>query len=531
MLDRTRRWLRAALALTAVTATSLAMAGAPSSAAPPNRNTSTPAIQPLPADLEQIRQAEAVKLYGSPEIRPPDQRRTSITTLGDSEISGEGVGNYEPGTHGPDNWCDRSLDAAVHRTGIPVDLTLNLACSGGRSANLVYRSGEHQYDDLNQGDNLAVKARNTRLKLVWIVVSANDHGGVEFGPVLGDCVKRRVFFQGNCWPDYTDGWQQRVDRSRAGAEQAVRSVRQTMRDAGYADGDYQLVLMSYPTPAGPDVEDNPNFPGWYGGGCLAYLKDMAFARNKAVPLFGQAIRRAAENTGARFLDASRLFDGHEVCSDNTWARGLHIENGNILDPHAVQQSFHPNDRGHAAFASCMAAFYANPRLPRATCVDPASTGSTVLLPGLLDFRQLRNPEAGLCADAEGYNARNGTALLTWTCHGGRNQGFWYDEQRRSVHSELTHDRCVDVPNQNFVAGQRVQLWNCNGSAAQTWTVDGGRLRPTSNPDLCLSTSDTSKGSALVLSRCDGGKAQQWASETRTKLSGYGHKDWIPSRAY
>ncbi|GGM35871.1 hypothetical protein GCM10012275_03920 [Longimycelium tulufanense] len=527
MSNRAPGWLRAALVLTTFTLTAFGLATVPSTAA---AVTEPSAIKPLPPDLEEIRRAEATALYGSPEIRPIGQRRTAITTLGDSEISGEGAGNYEPGTHGPDNWCDRSRDAAVHRTGIPVDLTLNLACSGARSDHLVYGSGQRQYNELNQGDNLAIKARNTRLKLVWVVVSANDHDGVEFGPVVTDCVQRRVFFRGNCWPDYTNGWQERVTNSRAGAERVIRGIRQTMRDAGYTDTDYELVLMSYPSPASPDVEDNPDFPGWYRGGCLAYLKDAAFARNKAVPLFAQAIRQAAENTGVRYLDASRLFDGHEICTDNTWARGLHIENGNILDPNAVRQSFHPNFRGHGAFAECMAAFHNRPQWPQATCFDPASTGSTVLTEGLLEFRQLRNPATGLCADGEGYNSRNHTKLLSWDCHGGRNQAFWYDAQRQSVHVELSHDRCIDVPNQNFAPGQRVQLWNCNGTAAQRWLVNGGQLRPAASPQLCL-TANAGRGSGVVLTPCEGGTTQRWAWETRPRLSGYGYNDWIPSRAY
>src|SRR5215218_2982946 len=80
-----------------------------------------PAIQPLPANLEAIRAQEAVQLYGSPEIRPMEQRRSALITMGDSEMSGEGVGNYEPGTHQDGNWCDRSLDQAVWRLGIAAD--------------------------------------------------------------------------------------------------------------------------------------------------------------------------------------------------------------------------------------------------------------------------------------------------------------------------------------------------------------------------------------------------------------------------
>jgi hypothetical protein len=72
-----------------------------------------PTVRPLPSNLESIRAQEATRLYGSPNIRPIDQRKTSLITMSDSEISGEGAGNYEPRTHQDGNWCNRSLDQAV----------------------------------------------------------------------------------------------------------------------------------------------------------------------------------------------------------------------------------------------------------------------------------------------------------------------------------------------------------------------------------------------------------------------------------
>jgi hypothetical protein len=125
------------------------------------------------------------------------------------------------------------VNAAVHRTGIPVDLTINLACSGGASDNLRFGNGARQWDELNQGDNLAIKARNTRIGLIWIIDSANDAGGVEFGPSVTDCTIRRLLFLGECWPDHTDNWQARVNVSGAGLESAIRSVRQTMTEQGH----------------------------------------------------------------------------------------------------------------------------------------------------------------------------------------------------------------------------------------------------------------------------------------------------------
>ena len=260
--------------------------------------------------------------------------------MGDSEISGEGVGNYVPGTHQAGNWCDRSYDQAVFRTGIAADTAYNIACSGAEPGHLIAGSGQSQHNELNQGDHLAIKARNTHLKLVWVVIGANGEGTIQFGPVATDCALRRVLFSGPCWPTYTDQWAVRVDGSRQQVEAALASIKQTMTDAGYLGSDYELVLMSYPSPLSPDVEDNPNFPGWYSGGCVIYLADTAFARNKAVPMFEAGLRAAAQAQGVRYLDASRLFHGHEVCTDNTSVRGLFIEIG-VWDENAARQSFHP----------------------------------------------------------------------------------------------------------------------------------------------------------------------------------------------
>lgn len=503
----------------------LAVLATPASAA--NR----PEVQPLPANLESIRATEATALYGSPGIRPLDQRRTALITMGDSEISGEGVGNYVPGTHQDSNWCDRSYDQAVFRTGIASDVQYNIACSGATPSNLV-AGGPTQWNELNQGDHLAIKARNTKIKLIWVVVGANGDGTIQFGPVATDCAIRRVLFQGPCYPTYTDQWTIRTDGSRRGAEEALNSIRQTMTGAGYLQSDYELVLMSYPSPGSPDVEDNPNFPGWYTGGCLLYLHDTAFARNKAVPLFESALRAAAANTGTRYLDASRLFHGHEVCTESPAVRGLYIEVG-VWNENAARQSFHPNYRGHGMFADCVTQFYSSGQ-QRATCVDPASTGSGVLRTGLLEFRQLRNAGTGTCLDGKGYDSRNGTPQQPYTCHGGRNQGFWYDADRQSLHSELSHDRCLDVSGGSLTANAAVNIHNCHGGTNQKFVFAGNQIKAAGNTNLCLAFDNPFLGSPrLRLANCGSSSRQQWSFESRSFANpvGYGHDDFIGDRIY
>ncbi|WP_328669985.1 ricin-type beta-trefoil lectin domain protein [Streptomyces sp. NBC_00322] len=505
-MRRTRRRLRCTVAAAAALAAGLG--GMTTTARAAADETRVALSVPLPPELESIRAAEAVKLYGSPAERPHAERRTGLISLGDSEISGEGVGTYEPGTNGPDNWCHRSPDAAIHRTGIAADVTYNVSCSGAYTGNIRIGGSKQYADELVQSDNLAIKARNTRIKMVLLVAGANDD--LQFGPVMTDCVTRYVLIQGPCEPKYAPGWQARVDGLVPKVEQTVRDLRTVMHDAGYADGDYKLVVMGYPSPIGPDFRDNPGFPGKLICGGMGYDSDTVWGRNTAVPAFERGMRRVAQSTGAVYLDNSRLFHGHEVCMEDTWARGLYIDLSNPFPPdsNSVRQSFHPNVRGHAAFASCLTQLY-NSGLREASCADVASSGKPALYAGAWDdaYRPLRNEATGTCVDVAGAVSRNGTGVVGWDCHGGRNQGWWYDEARRSLHTELTQDRCLDVPGGSYTAGTAAIVWNCHGGANQQFVRTGGTVRPASATGLCLTVA--AARDAVRLQPCTGAPNQRF----------------------
>ncbi|NWF28301.1 ricin-type beta-trefoil lectin domain protein [Streptomyces sp. PKU-EA00015] len=502
------RTLTRTVATAAVLATVLGGTTLTAPAAAGSPAVSSPAAAPLPPELEAVRAAEATALYGSPEERPLAQRKTGLISLGDSEISGEGVGTYEPGTNGPHNWCHRSPDAAIHRTGIAADLTYNVSCSGASTGNIRIGGSKQYADELVQSDNLAIKARNTRIKMVVLVAGANDD--LQFGPVMTDCVVRYMTLQGPCEPKYAPGWQARVDGLVPKVEQTVRDLRTVMRDAGYADGDYKLVVMGYPSPIGPDFRDNPQFPGKLACGGMGHDSDTVWGRNRAVPAFERGMRAAARSTGAVYLDNSRLFHGHEVCYQDPWARGLYVDVSNPFPPDAnsVRQSFHPNARGHAAFASCLTQLYAS-NAREASCADAASTGRPVLHPLAWDdaYRPLK-AASGPCLDVSGAVTRNGTALLAWDCHGGRNQGWWYDPARRSLHTELTQDRCVDVPDGAYRPGTELTVWDCHGGANQQFVRTSGTIRPSAAQSLCVTL--PSSGSRAALHPCDDGPDQRFA---------------------
>ncbi|MFE9258879.1 ricin-type beta-trefoil lectin domain protein [Streptomyces sp. NPDC006879] len=495
----------------ALAATAAALGGL--TAITPTAQAATTAVSstvvPLSPELEAVRAAESVKIYGDAAIRPINERKTGLISLGDSEISGEGVGNYDPATNTPDNQCHRSPDTAIHRTGIPADLTFNVACSGAYTGNIRIGGSRQYADELVQSDNLAIKARNTKIKMVLLVAGANDD--LQFGPVMTDCVTRWVLSQGACEPKYGPGWQARVDGLRPKVEATVADLRTVMRGAGYADSDYKLVVMGYPSPIGPDIYDNPGFPGKLPGGCAGYDSDARWGRNYAVPTFQQGIRAAARASGATYLDNSRLFHGHEVCMENTWARGLYLDLADHFpwDENTARQSFHPNYRGHGAFASCLTQLY-DSGLQEASCADPASTGQPVLQAGAWDdlFQPLRSESSGSCLDADAGSSANNTKVIGWDCHGGRNQSWWYENARKSLHVELTHDRCLDVPGANYAAGAGLILWNCHGAANQQFTRIAGTVRPVAADQLCLTLASARE--QVRLQPCNGAANQRFA---------------------
>lgn len=236
-----------------------------------------------------------------------------------------------------------------------------------------------------------------------------------------------------------------------------------------------------------------------------------WGRNTAVPAFEVGMRKAAEATGATYLDNSRLFNGHEVCMEDTWARGLYIDlsKPGLPDSNSVRQSFHPNYRGHGAFASCLTQLY-NSGAQEGSCADPASTGTPTLYPLAWDdaYKPLKNAATGTCVDVTAANSANGTAVGGWDCHGGRNQGWWYDGDRRSVHTQLTQDRCLDVPGANYTAGAKLIIWNCSGAANQEWVRQSGTLRPAAATNLCA-TLGAAKD-PLTLRPCDATTSQRFA---------------------
>ncbi|MFW6090888.1 MAG: GDSL-type esterase/lipase family protein [Actinomycetota bacterium] len=297
----------------------------------------------------------------APASAEQDERPTAAVSLGDSAASGEGARNYEPETDEVGiNQCHRSQDSYIHRTGISgIDATINLACSGAESENL-YIEGEQRWNEPSQADQLAEVAGEHDVRLVTVQVGANDDPG--FADTVLECVVRwAVAFGPGCRDTIGAEWPDRVEAMKPQAAKAVSDVRQVMADAGYAADDYDLVVMSY---ASPVTEDMRRLTHGFEG-CPLRIADAEWGRTVATHLLTDALRDVAADAGARFLDLSRATEGHEACNKHVrksqqWVRALTVRAEDVLygvGGHLVQESFHPNARGHEQIGRCLGEFY------------------------------------------------------------------------------------------------------------------------------------------------------------------------------
>ncbi|MFJ5776311.1 ricin-type beta-trefoil lectin domain protein [Streptomyces sp. NPDC093094] len=115
---------------------------------------------------------------------------------------------------------------------------------------------------------------------------------------------------------------------------------------------------------------------------------------------------------------------------------------------------------------------------------------------------------GKCLDVDNSQTSDGTKIQVWTCNG-------TGAQRWTVSAEGTLTalgKCLDVSGGGSADGTKVQLWTCNGSGAQTWAphADGTVRNPQSGKCLDASGGTWNDGTAVHLWTCHTGPNQKWA---------------------
>jgi beta-glucanase (GH16 family) len=70
-------------------------------------------------------------------------------------------------------------------------------------------------------------------------------------------------------------------------------------------------------------------------------------------------------------------------------------------------------------------------------------------------------------------------------------------------------RCIDVPSANPVDGARLQIWDCNGTGAQQWTIGSDGTVRALGKCMDAAAAGTANGTAIQLYTCNGTGAQRF----------------------
>ncbi|TCC34618.1 hypothetical protein [Kribbella sindirgiensis] len=340
-----------------------------------------------------------------------------VVTVGDSYISGEagrwaGSSNdseapadalgahayHDNATHTAEliPKCHRSLSAEAYVGGGVGGL--NLACSGARTTTGTgsdFKPGLDFYDDgagkQGQAKMLQAFAATHNVKQVVVSIGGNDF---NFASVVTQCVQD--FLLSPSWnPDYcrddssvvANFTSSNVTAVRAKIATAFQNVRTAMRNAGYGDSSWNLVVQTYPSPI-------PAASGFrYGqtgytrqsvGGCGFWNADADWANSTALVTINSTVRAAIGQSGlsnARLLELQSAFNGRRLCEKtvglyeevglSSWTQPTAVDRTEWINQirtvttvgsnYYIQESLHPNYWAQLALRSCVRQTYTQNR--------------------------------------------------------------------------------------------------------------------------------------------------------------------------
>ncbi|HET6742527.1 MAG TPA: hypothetical protein VFH76_26480 [Kribbella sp.] len=340
-----------------------------------------------------------------------------VVTVGDSYISGEagrwaGSSNESEapadalGAHAyHDNAahtaeqipkCHRSLSAEAYLGGGIGGL--NLACSGARTTTGTgsdFKPGIDFYDDgaghLGQAKLLQQFATSHNVKQVAVSIGGNDF---NFASIVTQCVQ--AFLLSPSWdPDYcrddssvvANFTAANITAVRAKIAAAFQNLRTAMRNAGYGDSAWTLVVQTYPSPipaASGFRYSQSGYTRQSTGGCGFWNADADWANSTALVTINSTVRDAIGQSGlgnARLLELQSAFNGRRLCEKNvglyeevglsSWTQPTAVDKTEWINQirtvttigsnYFIQESLHPNYWAQLALRNCLRQAYTQNR--------------------------------------------------------------------------------------------------------------------------------------------------------------------------
>jgi chitinase len=114
---------------------------------------------------------------------------------------------------------------------------------------------------------------------------------------------------------------------------------------------------------------------------------------------------------------------------------------------------------------------------------------------------------GKCVDVAGASSTNGTAVQLYDCNGTSAQS-WTVASNGSLQAL---GKCMDLTSAGTANGTQVQLYDCNGTGAQQWQhqSNGELINPASGKCLDATGPSSANGTRLQIWTCADSANQQW----------------------
>ncbi|WP_440081381.1 ricin-type beta-trefoil lectin domain protein [Streptosporangium sp. LJ11] len=141
-----------------------------------------------------------------------------------------------------------------------------------------------------------------------------------------------------------------------------------------------------------------------------------------------------------------------------------------------------------------------------TVVVLALAGVTTATPAAAATGQITGI-GGKCVDVAAANSANGTPIQLYDCNGSAAQQW----TRGGDGTVRALGKCLDVTAASTANGAQIQLYDCNGTAAQQWTYSAARdlVNPAANKCLDATGQSSANGTRLQIWTCTGTANQKW----------------------
>ncbi len=305
--------------------------------------------------------------------------------------------------------CHRSKSAEI-KIGGGVS-SVNLACSGAKTATdaggSYFKPGLDFYDNgagkIGQAKALQQFAATHNVKMVAVSIGGNDF---NFASIVQSCV---VDFLGSptWWKDYCQDdssvtanfTSSNVSAVKTRISNAFINIRTAMRNAGYADSSWTLLVQNYPSPIpnGSGIRySESGYSRQNTGGCGFWNSDASWANSSALPTINNTVAGAITQSGltnTKSLNLSSAFNGRRLCENTvglyeevgltSWTQSTAVDRTEWVNqirtvttagssPYYIQESLHPNYWGQLATRSCVRQAY-NAGVPKGgTCTRSAN---------------------------------------------------------------------------------------------------------------------------------------------------------------